>query len=211
MENHVQNITQAMRDNIPEKKENYYLAAFLLHEAINKALGKKVCIHSIEITGREKIKVNYCHFAPLTKDNIYSIEDAANAEIIKNHDIDYQVIIQQQIKGISHTKKQPSTLNKQQPPEMDIDTNFIHGGDIGILKIECDEEITPSIRCISVLFSQSAIDFINMQLDELSEAALVAKCDTSSINSKIKHLLTRLEILEQEKKLLEQKITRRNR
>ncbi|MDD9331198.1 MAG: alanine--tRNA ligase [Wolbachia sp.] len=194
-------INQERRQNL---KRNHS-ATHLLHYVLRKTLGDHVTQKG-SFVAPDKLRFDFSHNAQVTQDQLFWIEDMVNSLIRENHStfIKIQTMNQAINEGamVLFGEKYDDhviVVNIGNSKELCGGTHVQFTGEIGLFKIVTESSIAFGVRRIEALTGQEAINYVRDNELNLKKVAEFVKAPVSDV-------ISRLNILNQERKEFEAKI-----
>lgn len=181
-------------------------ATHLLHAALRKVIGTHVQQKG-SVVDPERLRFDFAHFAPLTKDEIVALELLVNAKIQTNYAVETKVMSTKD--AIEHgamalfgekygDKVRVLTMGADFSVELCGGTHASRTGDIGFFKIVNESGIAAGVRRIEALTGQAAVAWAQQQQDFINQLAGNLKTTPSELDSKIQQLNMRVKTLEKQ-------------
>ncbi len=186
--------------------ENNHSATHLLHAALRKVLGTHV-EQKGSLVNEERLRFDFAHFSKLTQDEIEKVEALVNEKIRENISVDEKRHI-----PITDAKKMGATalfgekygddvrviaFDSAYSIELCGGTHVHATGEIGLFKIMSETAIAAGIRRIEAVTAIKAEDYINRQLETLSQIEDILKNPKDAIKS-VSQLLEQNSLLQKQ-------------
>ncbi len=184
-----------------------HTATHLLHAALRKILGGHVKQAGSLVTA-EKLRFDYTHFAPLSREEMESIESLVNAAIRSNLKVETRVTTFEEglkegamaIFEEKYGEKVRLVAVEDFSRELCGGVHVSATGMIGLFKIVSESSSAAGMRRIEALTGEPALRFVQ-ELDGLvAEAQIALGCPRMEIISHIEKLKRQLEEAEKEKR-----------
>ena len=182
---------------------NNHTATHLLQASLQKVLGEHVK-QSGSLVEPERLRFDFTHFSPLTKDEIYKIEDLVNRAIRGSATVNTQMLslAEAQESGAmalfgekyGDTVRVVSVENFSK--ELCGGTHVATTGEIGLMKIVTETGIAAGVRRIEAITGQGAFARYRAVSEELDSLASLLKSPTENLRHKIEENLKRQKELE---------------
>lgn len=181
-------------------------ATHLLHKALRDVLGDHVSQKG-SLVAEERFRFDFSHSKSLSQDEICAIEKFVNLEIIKN----LPSVTEIQTPEEAINKGAMALFGEKYGDEVRVvsmndsielcgGTHVKATGDIGFFKIVSEEAIASGIRRIEAMTGVSALEYVEAKEFALKNISQNLKCAESD-------LITKINQLQDDKKLLEKKIS----
>lgn len=185
-------------------------ATHLLHAALREILGTHV-VQKGSLVAPDRLRFDFSHFEPLTREEIAAIERRVNEKILENTEAKVSVMTPEEaiktgalaLFGEKYGDK-VRVLNMAQGYSVELcgGTHVDRTGDIGLFKITTEVGIAAGVRRLEALTGMGAIDYLNSMDQQLSESSQLLKTDKKAVSGKIASLLEQLKTLEKERSRL---------
>lgn len=181
-------------------------ATHLLHAALRRLLGEHVTQKG-SLVAADRLRFDFSHFAPLTKEEIKKIERVVNRQIRANlpcH-IDFMDMESAKKSGAMalFNEKYGDEVRVLSMGEFSVElcggTHVARTGDIGLFKIITETGIAAGVRRIEAITGEVALDYIEHQDNMLTEVGEVLKTHRDEVLPKLKQFMQKTR--EQEKTL----------
>ncbi|MET0052848.1 MAG: alanine--tRNA ligase [Candidatus Thiodiazotropha sp.] len=188
-------------------------ATHLLHAALRTVLGEHVAQKG-SLVDPERLRFDFSHFEPITREQLQTIEQMVNEQIRHNHDV------QTRIMSLDMAKQSGAMalFGEKYADEVrvlsmgDFSTELCGGthvnavGDIGLFKITGETGIAAGVRRVEAVTGQRAIEWIEADEERLQRVAELIKTGREDVESKLEQLLDRNRRLEKELEQLKSKL-----
>lgn len=208
---HIQEKVKATVDEVRKDIVLNHSATHLLHEALRRVLGSHV-IQKGSLVEAKRLRFDFSHPKPLTKDEIIHVEQLVNKQIRAN----LPSIVKET--SLDEAKKQGALALFGEKYEGQVrmikmgefstelcgGTHAESSGDIGIFKIIYEGASSSGIRRIEAVTGREALSWIEKmdnQLDELSE---LLKTSRDNLSAKLSQLLDQNKSISKEMAQLKQ-------
>ncbi len=180
-------------------------ATHLLHAALRKVLGEHVTQKGSLVTP-ERLRFDFSHFEPLTREQMETIEDLVNQQIRDNVPVQTQVLPLQEALDAGAMaffgEKYGEEVRVLRMGEFSIElcggTHVNRAGDIGLFKIVSEAGIAAGVRRIEALTGQAALNWVRDGEQRLAFIAGLVKGGREELDEKIKQVVERSRRLEKE-------------
>lgn len=155
-------------------------ATHLLHKVLKDCLGEHVQQKG-SLVNADKLRFDFSHEAPLTKEQLHKVEQQVNAAIRNNYatcaeNMSYDDAIQSGAIALFGEKygDQVRVLNMGDfSVELCGGTHVAATGDIGLFKILEESSVASGVRRIEAITGESALKYIQTQSDILDQASKI--------------------------------------
>jgi len=180
-------------------------ATHLLHAALRKLLGEHVTQKG-SLVDADRLRFDFSHFEPLSRQQIEAIEALVNEQIRAN------TVVQTQVMAIDEARKlgamalfgekygdQVRVLSMGDfSVELCGGTHVRRSGDIGLLKIIAESGIAAGVRRIEAVTGQRALEWVNEAEQVLADACALLKAGRENLPERLGQLLEHNRQLEKE-------------
>jgi alanyl-tRNA synthetase len=191
-----------------ERRQNLkrnHSATHLLHFALREILGDHVTQKG-SLVAPDKLRFDFSHSIQVNQDQLFLVEDMVNALIRENHSTSTKIQSMNQaitegamaLFGEKYSD-QVRVVNIGDSKELCGGTHVQLTGEIGLFKIVTESSVAFGVRRIEALTGQEAINYVRGNEVNLKKTAEFIKAPLSD-------LISRLNILNQERKEFEAKI-----
>ncbi|MFM1895152.1 MAG: hypothetical protein RLZZ385_226 [Pseudomonadota bacterium] len=171
-------------------------ATHLMHAALRQVLGKHVNQKGSLVTA-ERLRFDFSHPAPLSPDELRTIETLVNEQILANSAVSKEVM------GIDAARKKGAVaLFGEKYGDVvrvvsmggEFSIEFCGGchvnrtGDIGLFKIVSESGIAAGIRRIEAVTGKGALGYVAAQEDTLKELGQLLKAGNDNLVDKVQQL-----------------------
>ncbi|MCU7841860.1 MAG: alanine--tRNA ligase [Candidatus Thiodiazotropha sp. (ex Troendleina suluensis)] len=180
-------------------------ATHLLHAALRQVLGDHVAQKG-SLVDAERLRFDFSHFEPITREQLQTIEQMVNEQIRHNHLVDTKLMSLEQAK----TSGAMALFGEKYADQVrvlsmgDFSTELCGGthvnavGDIGLCKITAETGIAAGVRRIEAVTGQRAIEWMEVDEERVQRIAEMIKSGRDEIEDKLEHVLERNRKLEKE-------------
>jgi alanyl-tRNA synthetase len=189
-------------------------ATHILHAAMKSVLGDHVK-QSGSLVTPERLRFDFTHFSPITREEIVKIEKIANEEIRANTPLDTEMFDKEEaiksgavaLFGEKYGDKVRVVSIGNFSKELCGGTHVRGTGEIGLVKITAETSIAAGVRRIEAVTGPDAINILQAQEVQLAELTTLLKVPTENLGTKIEKLLSAQKDLEKEVSRLTAKLT----
>lgn len=180
-------------------------ATHILHAAMKLVLGDHVK-QSGSLVTPERLRFDFTHFSPITKEELFRIEKIANEEIRKNAFLDTEMLEKEEaitsgavaLFGEKYGDKVRVVSIGNFSKELCGGTHVRATGEIGLLKITSETGIAAGIRRIEAVTGPEAINIFQAREMQLAELASLLKVPAEDLGPKVEKLIRAQKDLEKE-------------
>jgi alanyl-tRNA synthetase len=178
-------------------------ATHLMHAALNKILGEHVKQRG-SLVNAERLRFDFSHFEPVSKEQLREIERLVNTEIRVNSAIETEVMGLQSARdkgavalfGEKYSAEvRVLTMGEGFSVELCGGTHATRTGDIGIFRVVSEQGVASGVRRIEAITGSAALMQVESNEDLLWEAGNLVRADSHNLADKLRGLI------EQNKKL----------
>ena len=193
--------------------ERNHSATHLLHRALRMVLGDNVHQAGSLVTN-DRLRFDFNYFEPLTKEQLYQIEDIVNQSILENHPIDWKNMPIDDAKATSAMAffgdKYGDIVRLVSMGDVSRELcggcHCTHTGDIGSLKVLGESGIGSGLRRIECLTGFGALQHYREQEQRIEAAAAALKSTPANMEKRLEQLLTENKGLAKENEKLKAKM-----
>ncbi len=180
-------------------------ATHLLHAALRQVLGDHVTQKG-SLVAPDRLRFDFSHFQPVTREQLRRIEDIVNAQIRRNdeaevHQMGYQEALDFGALALFGEKYGDRVRVLKMggfSTELCGGTHVSRTGDIGLFKIVAESGVAAGIRRIEAVTGAGAIALVDEEERKLAEVAGLLSSSTSDVTDKLRQVLERQKKLERE-------------
>ncbi len=180
-------------------------ATHLLHAALREILGEHVQQKG-SLVGPARLRFDFSHFEPLSREQILAIERRVNREIRENHMVETRIMSLEDAKasgamalfGEKYAEQVRVLRMGDFSTELCGGTHVRAVGDIGLFKVLAESGIASGVRRIEAVSGEGALDWVEADEDRLLRLANLVKGGREDLNDKVAQILERSKRLEQE-------------
>ncbi len=188
-------------------------ATHLMHEALRHVLGDHVQQKG-SLVDADKLRFDFSHFQPLTREEIRAIEDRVNAQILANIPTRAEIMPIEEAKEsgamMLFGEKYGDTVRVlyigSESVELCGGTHVARTGDIGLFKIVLETGVASGVRRIEALTGDKAMQRFQAVEDQLDALAARLKTSRDELQPKIEQLQKQQRQLEKELEQLKGKL-----
>lgn len=189
-------------------------ATHLLHTALRNLLGDHV-LQKGSLVADDRLRFDFSHNEPLTKQQIQEIERLVNSQILKNEETEVEVMSLDKAKASGAMslfgEKYDDTVRVLNiggdfSCELCGGTHVERAGDIGFFKIVSESGTASGVRRIEAVTGVGALNWIENAEVKLQRIAEILKTDIESVDSKLSIQIDKTRKLEKELEQLKGKM-----
>jgi alanyl-tRNA synthetase len=188
-------------------------ATHLMHAALRSVLGTHVAQKG-SLVDAERLRFDFSHFEPITREQLQTIEQMVNEQIRCNHPVETNLM------GLEEAKSSGAMalFGEKYADEVrvlrmgDFSTELCGGthvnavGDIGLFKITAETGSAAGVRRIEAVTGQRAIEWMEADEERVQRVAEMIKSGREEIEDKLSQILERNRKLEKELEQLKAKL-----
>jgi alanyl-tRNA synthetase len=180
-------------------------ATHLLHAALRRILGDHVQQKG-SLVGPERLRFDFSHFEPLSREQVLAIERMVNREIRENHSVQTRIMPLDDARaagamalfGEKYAEQVRVLSMGGFSTELCGGTHVRAVGDIGLFKIVAESGIASGVRRIEAVSGECALNWVEADEDRLLRLASLVKGGRDDLDEKVVQLLDRSKRLERE-------------
>ncbi len=188
-------------------------ATHLLHEALRRVLGDHVQQKG-SLVDSERLRFDFSHFEPVTREQLQTIERMANEQIRGNDMVETRIMSLEDAKksgamalfGEKYTDQVRVLRMGDFSTELCGGTHVKAVGDIGLVKITAETGIASGVRRIEGVTGEQAINWVEADENRLHRVAELVKSGRDDVDGKVAQLVDRNRKLEKELERLKAKL-----
>jgi alanyl-tRNA synthetase len=188
-------------------------ATHLLHAALRQELGEHVTQKG-SLVDAERLRFDFSHFEPITREQLQIIEQLVNRQIRHNHLVDTKLMSLDEAKdsgamalfGEKYAEQVRVLSMGDFSTELCGGTHVNAVGDIGLFKITAESGIAAGVRRVEAVTGQRAIEWMEADEERVARVAEIIKSGRDDIEDKLEQILERNRKLEKELEQLKGKL-----
>ena len=188
-------------------------ATHLLHAALRRVLGEHVQQKG-SLVEAARLRFDFSHFEPVSRDQLQEIERLVNAEIRANHPVETRIMSLEDAKAVGAMalfgEKYDEQVRVLRMGDFSIElcggTHVGATGDIGLFKITLESGIASGVRRIEAVTGDAAVRWVQQDEDRLLEIAGLLNCGREEVTDKTARLLEQQRRLEKDLQQLQAKL-----
>lgn len=192
-------------------------ATHLLHEALKRVLGSHVK-QAGSLVSPNRLRFDFSHFKPLSNDEIESIEQLVNEQIMRAMSVNTDIMNLEDAKksGVIalFDEKYSQTVRVVKMGDFSAElcggTHVKNTGQIGPFKIKSETGISSGVRRIEGSTGWNTLEIVDEQQKILSETAIHLNTDPLTLVESVKKTLEQNKELQRKATELEEKLSRQN-
>jgi len=191
----------------------HHSSTHLLHAALRQVLGEHVQQRG-SLVGPDRLRFDFTHFEPVTREQLREIERMVNREVRENHTVETRIM------GIEDAKASGAIalFGEKYADQVrvlrmgDFSTELCGGthvravGDIGLFKIIAEAGISAGVRRVEAVAGDAALSWVEEEEERLSRIAALVKGSATEADDKVASLIERSRRLEKELEQLKAKL-----
>jgi len=193
----------------------HHSSTHLLHSALRKILGGHVQ-QAGSLVSKERLRFDFSHFAPLTKEEIQAVENEINKQVLNSLPVSVTEMSREeaQAKGAIALfgEKYGDIVRVVQIGDFSIElcggTHVHNTGEIGLVKIISESGIGSGLRRIEAVAGREALAYIRDLENQLNEIVGIVKAQPQEIVKKVLSLANQVKDLEKEIQRLNARISK---
>jgi len=187
-------------------------ATHLLHAALREVLGPHVQQKG-SLVGPERLRFDFSHFEPVSREQLLTIERMVNREVRANHLVETRIMSLEDAKasgamalfGEKYADQVRVLRMGEFSTELCGGTHVKAVGDIGLIKIVSETGIAAGVRRIEAITGASALEWIEADEERLLRLAGLLKGGREDVDERVTQLIDRARRLEKELEQLKAK------
>jgi len=188
-------------------------ATHLLHAALRKLLGDHVAQKG-SLVNAERLRFDFSHFAPMTREELLQVELLVNDQIRANAEAETKLMAFDEARasgamalfGEKYGDEVRVLRIGDFSTELCGGTHVRRAGDIGLFKILYETGIASGVRRIEALTGAAAVAAVEAQEEVLGRIAALVKGGRDDVEDKVQQLIERSRKLEKELEQLKGKL-----
>jgi alanyl-tRNA synthetase len=188
-------------------------ATHLLHAALRNLLGEHVTQKG-SLVDPDRLRFDFSHFEPLTREQLQTLEDMVNEQIRTNAEVEtalmsYDDAVQAGAMAL-FGEKYGDTVRVLKMGDFSTElcggTHAKRAGDIGLFKIISESGIASGVRRIEAVTGARALQWVDENEKRLQRVAQMVKAGREDIEDKVAQMVQRIRALEKETEQLKGKL-----
>jgi alanyl-tRNA synthetase len=188
-------------------------ATHLMHAALREILGDHVQQKG-SLVDPERLRFDFSHFEPVTREQLSAIERLVNAQIRANASTETRLMTLEDARQSGAMalfgEKYADEVRVLRIGDFSVElcggTHVDAAGDIGLFRITSESGVASGVRRIEAVTGEAAIDLTEAQENQLAAISGMLKASTDSVSDKVEQLLARNRELEKELDRLKSKM-----
>lgn len=188
-------------------------ATHLLHSALRQILGAHVAQKGSSVAP-ERLRFDFTHPKPITKEQLRRIERLVNREIIANYLVETRIMSLEDAKdmgalalfGEKYANQVRVLCMGDFSTELCGGTHVNAMGDIGLFKIVYETGVAAGVRRIEAVTGDKAIEVMELESEKLQRIAELVRGNRDDVEQKILQLLEQARELERELEQIKMKL-----
>jgi alanyl-tRNA synthetase len=179
-----------------------HTATHLLHAALRRVLGGHVK-QAGSLVAPDRLRFDFAHFAPLTREQIVEIERTVNEQIVRNTPVETELEDTHDAIAAGAMalfgEKYGDRVRVVSVPDFSVElcggTHVRATGDIGLFAIVSESGVAAGVRRVEAITGLDSVEAFQRQRDEIAQVA-------SALNARPGELSARLAALQEENRRL---------
>ncbi|NEX21771.1 alanine--tRNA ligase [Thiorhodococcus mannitoliphagus] len=188
-------------------------ATHLLHAALREVLGEHVQQKG-SLVGPERLRFDFSHFEPVSRQQLLTIERLVNQEIRANHMVETRIMSLDDAKdsgamalfGEKYADQVRVLRMGDFSTELCGGTHVKAVGDIGLFKVASETGIAAGVRRIEAVTGATALDWVEADEDRILRLAGLLKGGRDDVDERVVQLMDKARRLEKELEQLKSKL-----
>ncbi|MDY0185894.1 MAG: alanine--tRNA ligase [Desulfuromonadaceae bacterium] len=188
-------------------------ATHLLQAVLGKILGDHVQ-QAGSLVSSERLRFDFTHFSPLSKKELWQIEDDVNRSIRANRTVSTEVMETEEAVAAGAKalfgEKYADKVRVVQMGDLSMElcggTHVSASGDIGLFKIIQESGIAAGVRRIEAVTGDKALEEVHKRQQLVDNVAALVKTDPSRLQQRIEKLVEQQRELEREIETLQDRL-----
>ena len=197
-------VTSIVNRQLRDATRLNHSATHLMHAALRQILGEHVNQRGSQVNA-DRLRFDFSHFEPVSKDQLREIERLVNAQIRVNSNIETEVM------GLEAARDKGAmalfdekyseevrvlTMGDGFSVELCGGTHASRTGDIGIFRILSEQGVASGVRRIEAITGSAALAQVEGYEDLLSETGSLVRADSNNLVEKVRALVDQNKKLE---------------
>ncbi|MDA0272317.1 MAG: alanine--tRNA ligase [Proteobacteria bacterium] len=197
-------VTSIVNRQLRDATRLNHSATHLMHAALRQILGEHVNQRGSQVNA-DRLRFDFSHFEPVSKDQLREIERLVNAQIRVNSNIETEVM------GLeaARDKGAMALFDEKYSEEVRVltmgdgfsqrrsgGTHASRTGDIGIFRILSEQGVASGVRRIEAITGSAALAQVEGYEDLLSETGSLVRADSNNLVEKVRALVDQNKKLE---------------
>ncbi|MDQ2735327.1 MAG: alanine--tRNA ligase [Pseudomonadota bacterium] len=179
-------------------------ATHLMHKALREVLGEHVQQKG-SLVDADKTRFDFVHNAPLSDEQIRSVEKLVNTEILENHATNVRVMPIDEAQKLGAMMlfgekygDEVRVLDIGTSRELCGGTHVERTGDIGLFKIVAESGVAAGIRRVEAVTGDNALTYLQSLEDTLQRLASALRAAPAEVPARLAQVLEHVRALEKE-------------
>jgi len=193
----------------------HHSATHLLHKALRRVLGDHVQQAGSLVTS-DRLRFDFSHFGPLTGEELRTVENEVNAQILDNLEVTVQEMDLEKARSKGAMalfgEKYGNTVRVVTMGAYSIElcggTHVQNTGEIGLLKIVSESGIGAGLRRIEAVAGLEALAYLRDLENQIAEINTLLKGQSQDTVKRVQALIAQVKDLEKETQHLTAKLTK---
>lgn len=185
----------------------------LLQKALRNVLGEHVT-QAGSLVGPDRLRFDFHHFSPMTRDELKSVEREVNAKILENLKVDVREMPVDEAKSLGAMalfgEKYGNIVRVVRAGDYSIElcggTHLNSTAQAGLVKVLGESGVAAGVRRIEALTGEGAVEYYSQKEEQLNEVAGALKSSPQDSLRKVEALSTELKAALKEIEQLKDKL-----
>ena len=199
----------------------HHSATHLLHEALRQRLGKHVSQRG-SLVAPERLRFDFSHNSALSKEELNDVENEANARIFENSPVQTRIMSPKEAQAMGamalfgekygeevRVVSMGTPFEEQNKPyslELCGGTHVSATGEIGLIKLIAEENLSAGTRRIEAVAGKAALSYMRNQEQLLNDTARILKIAVNELPARVSTLAKERKHLDKELNALNRKL-----
>jgi len=196
-------VTAEVEEELRRATALNHSATHLLHAALRRLLGEHVQQKG-SLVEAERLRFDFSHFEPLSREQIEELERMVNSEIRRNHPVTTEIMTMDEAMAVGAMalfgEKYGDQVRVLRIGDFSVElcggTHVARAGDIGFFKIASEAGVAAGIRRIEAITGEAALRWAQSADRQLTTLAELFKCPQEVLEDKARQALEKNRQLE---------------
>ncbi|MDD2422268.1 MAG: alanine--tRNA ligase [Heliobacteriaceae bacterium] len=208
-----ENVTAAVDVFWRQAVARHHSATHLLHKALKEVLGEHVNQAGSLVTA-ERLRFDFSHFSPLSREEWQAVEDAVNQEILRALPVKVLTVSLAEAKAMGAMalfgEKYGEIVRVVRMGDYSLElcggTHMTNTSQIGVFKLVTEGGIGAGLRRLEAVTGEPALRYLNTQEQVVQELATLLKVPPSEVARRVTNLQTLVRDQEREIERLQDRL-----